>query len=220
MIRYAYRVPTGGVLTLKAVILAGGYGSRLSEETTIRPKPMVEIGGKPMLWHIMKIYSHYGINDFIICCGYKGYMIKEYFMNYFLYNGDITVNLKENNIELLTNRSEPWTVTCIDTGLETATGGRLLQIREYLGDEPFCFTLRRWRMQCPYWKGHRFSQTPGNPGHVDRSAATRPLRRFRSLGGRSPRALVQGEGSKETAPGLTAVSLSSSHRQLNTSKTT
>lgn len=125
---------------MKAVILAGGYGSRLSEETTIRPKPMVEIGGRPMLWHIMKIYSHYGINDFIICCGYKGHMIKEYFTNYFLFGGDVRVDLQQNKLEVLKNRTEPWTVTCVETGLETATGGRLRRIREYLDDEPFCFT--------------------------------------------------------------------------------
>jgi len=126
---------------MKAVILAGGLGTRLSEETHLRPKPMVEIGQKPILWHIMKIYSHYGINDFIICCGYKGYLIKEYFANYFLHNSDITIDMKENNIDIHENKSEPWKVSLIDTGQSTMTGGRLKRVKEYLkDDESFCFT--------------------------------------------------------------------------------
>lgn len=126
---------------MKAVILAGGLGTRLSEETVSRPKPMVEIGGKPILWHIMKIYSFYGIKDFIICCGYKGYMIKEYFANYFLHMSDVTFDLANNSIDIHQNSSEPWKVTLVDTGEATSSGGRLKRVREYIGgDECFCFT--------------------------------------------------------------------------------
>ncbi len=125
---------------MKAVILAGGFGSRLSEETHLKPKPMVEIGGFPILWHILKIYSFYGIDEFIICCGYKGYFIKEYFANYFLHNSDATINLNSNEIEILRKKSEPWKVTLIDTGQKTLTGGRLARVREYLNNETFCFT--------------------------------------------------------------------------------
>lgn len=125
---------------MKAVILAGGFGSRLSEETTLKPKPMVEIGGKPILWHIMKIYSAHGINDFVILLGYKGYYIKEYFANYFLHQSDVTIDLKENGIEVINNSSEPWKVTLLDTGLDTMTGGRIKRAQKYLGDEPFMLT--------------------------------------------------------------------------------
>ena len=124
---------------MRAVILAGGLGTRISEETLIKPKPMVEIGGKPILWHILKIYSHYGINEFIICCGYKGYVIKEYFANYFLHNSDVTFSLKNNTMEIHQAKVEPWKITLIDTGLETMTGGRLLRVSKYL-DTTFCFT--------------------------------------------------------------------------------
>ena len=110
---------------MKAVILAGGFGTRLSEVTNVIPKPMVEIGGKPIIWHIMKIYSHYGINDFVICCGYKQYVIKEYFANYFRHNCDMTVNLADNSVEILDNHSENWKVTMVDTGVNTMTGGRV-----------------------------------------------------------------------------------------------
>jgi glucose-1-phosphate cytidylyltransferase len=125
---------------MKAVILAGGFGTRLSEATNLIPKPMVEIGGKPILWHIMKIYSYYGINDFIICCGYKQYVIKEYFANYFRHNCDITVDLSNNAISVLNNHSENWKVTMIDTGLNTMTGGRIKRIECYIDNEPFCLT--------------------------------------------------------------------------------
>jgi glucose-1-phosphate cytidylyltransferase len=125
---------------MKAVILAGGFGTRLSEETTIKPKPMVEIGGYPMLWHIMKIYSHYGVNDFIICLGYKGYMIKEYFLNYFLHQSDVTFNMKDNTTHIHNHNCEPWKVTLVDTGEGTMTGGRLKKIKNYLNEETFCFT--------------------------------------------------------------------------------
>lgn len=124
---------------MKAVILAGGFGTRISEETHLKPKPMVEIGGKPVLWHIMKMYSAHGINDFIICCGYKGYIIKEYFANYFLHMADVTFCMKENNMQVHQNMAEPWTVTLVDTGEDTMTGGRLKRVQSYIDDD-FCFT--------------------------------------------------------------------------------
>ncbi len=125
---------------MKAVILAGGLGTRISEETAVRPKPMVEIGGKPVLWHVMKIYSAHGINEFIICLGYKGYMIKEYFANYFLHMSDVTFDMTNNEMEVHEHSAEPWRVTLVDTGEETMTGGRLKRVAEYLDDEDFCFT--------------------------------------------------------------------------------
>jgi len=126
---------------MKAVILAGGLGTRLSEETSTRPKPMVEIGGKPILWHIMKMYSSHGINDFIICCGYKGYVIKEYFANYFLHMSDVTFNMRNNGMEVHNKRAEPWNVTLVDTGDNSMTGGRLLRVADYVkDDDAFCFT--------------------------------------------------------------------------------
>jgi len=126
---------------MKAVILAGGLGTRISEETHLKPKPMIEIGGKPILWHIMKLYSHYGINDFIICCGYKGYVIKEYFANYFLHMSDVTFNMSDNTMHVHQRHTEDWNVTLIDTGDETMTGGRLKRIQPYLSPgEDFCFT--------------------------------------------------------------------------------
>jgi glucose-1-phosphate cytidylyltransferase len=125
---------------MKAVILAGGFGTRISEETSIKPKPMVEIGGKPILWHIMKIFSAHGVNDFVICLGYKGYMIKEYFANYHLHTSDITFDMAANNMQVHQSVTEPWRVTLVDTGDETMTGGRLKRVAKYLDDEPFCFT--------------------------------------------------------------------------------
>ena len=126
---------------MKAVILAGGLGTRISEETQTKPKPMIEIGGKPILWHILKMYSHHGINDFVICCGYKGYIIKEYFANYFLHMSDVTFDMKKNAMEVHQRNAEPWTVTLIDTGDETMTGGRLKRVGQYLrGEDAFCFT--------------------------------------------------------------------------------
>ncbi|WP_457622326.1 glucose-1-phosphate cytidylyltransferase [Persephonella sp.] len=125
---------------MKVVILAGGFGTRLSEETDIKPKPMVEIGGKPILWHIMKIYSSYGFNDFVICLGYKGYVIKEYFANYFLHMSDVTIDLKNNQIEVHDVKAEPWKVTLVDTGLNTMTGGRIKRIKNYIGNETFMLT--------------------------------------------------------------------------------
>jgi glucose-1-phosphate cytidylyltransferase len=126
---------------MKAVILAGGLGTRISEETHLKPKPMIEIGGKPILWHIMKMYSHYGISEFIICCGYKGYLIKEYFANYFLHTSDVTFDMRTNSMEVHQQNAEPWRVTLIDTGDTTMTGGRLKRVAPYLkGEEEFCFT--------------------------------------------------------------------------------
>lgn len=125
---------------MKAVLLAGGFGTRISEESGIRPKPMVEIGGKPILWHIMKIYAHYGIKEFVICVGYKGNIIKEFFANYFLYQSDVTFDLKYNTMSILNNQSEEWKVTLVDTGSNTMTGGRLKRVKEYLGNESFCMT--------------------------------------------------------------------------------
>lgn len=126
---------------MKAVILAGGLGTRLSEETHLRPKPMVEVGGKPILWHILKLYSFYGINEFVICCGYKGYVIKEYFANYFLHTSDVTFHLdRDNHMEVHRQKGEPWKVTLVDTGDSTQTGGRLGRVATYIRDEPFCFT--------------------------------------------------------------------------------
>ena len=125
---------------MKAVILAGGYGTRISEESSIKPKPMVEIGGKPILWHIMKIYSAHGINDFVICCGYKGYMIKEYFSNYFLHVSDVTFDIQGNCMEIHNNKAEPWKVTLVDTGEGTMTGGRLKRVKDYIGEDTFCLT--------------------------------------------------------------------------------
>jgi len=124
----------------KLVILAGGYGTRISEESDLRPKPMIEIGGKPIIWHIMKMYSHYGINDFVITLGYKGYVIKEYFSNYFLHMADVTIDLVENTTVVHNRRAEPWKITLVETGLDTMTGGRVKRVRDHIGDEPFCLT--------------------------------------------------------------------------------
>ena len=125
---------------MKVVILAGGLGTRISEESIIKPKPLVEIGGKPIIWHIMKLYSKYGLNDFIICCGYKGYLIKEYFINYSLHTTDITVDVRTNKVKIHKKNTEPWKITLLDTGSQTMTGGRILRAKEYLGDETFLLT--------------------------------------------------------------------------------
>lgn len=125
---------------MKAVILAGGFGTRISEESGVRPKPMVEIGGKPILWHILKIYSHYGIDEFIICCGYKGYVIKEYFSNYFLHQSDVTFDMASNKMEVHKKKAEKWKITLVDTGEDTMTGGRIKRIQDYVGNETFCLT--------------------------------------------------------------------------------
>ena len=164
---------------MKAVILAGGLGTRLSEETTIKPKPMVEIGGKPILWHIMKMYSTHGINDFIICCGYKGYVIKEYFTNYFLHMSDITFSLKDNSMTVHQNNAEPWTVTLVDTGEETMTGGRLKRVRKYLDDDKdFCFTYGDGLSDINITKLIHFHKSHGKLATL---AATIPPGRFGAL---------------------------------------
>ena len=125
---------------MKCVVLAGGYGTRVSEETSIKPKPMIEIGGYPLLWHLMKIYSSYDITDFIICCGYKGYVIKEYFANYFLHTSDVTFDIQKNHVEVHKQNAEPWKVTLIDTGVDSMTGGRLKRVEKFVNDDTFCFT--------------------------------------------------------------------------------
>ncbi|MFV8327804.1 glucose-1-phosphate cytidylyltransferase [Flavobacterium sp. ZS1P14] len=125
---------------MKVVILAGGLGTRLSEETVLRPKPMVEIGGMPILWHIMKIYSSYGYNDFVICLGYKGYVIKEYFANYFMHKSDVTIDLKNNSVKVHESEAEPWTITLVDTGLNSMTGGRIKRVQKHIGEKPFLLT--------------------------------------------------------------------------------
>ena len=125
---------------MKAVILAGGLGTRISEESNVRPKPMIEIGGRPILWHIMKMYSSHGINEFVVCCGYRGYVIKEYFANYFLHMSDVTFDMAHNRMEVHQQKADPWRVTLVDTGEDTMTGGRLKRVRSYVGDEDFCFT--------------------------------------------------------------------------------
>lgn len=125
---------------MKVVLLAGGFGTRISEESSLKPKPMIEVGGKPILWHIMKIYSHYGYNDFIICCGYKGYYIKDYFHHYYMHQTDVTIDLENNSIDYHASKSEPWKITLVDTGLNTMTGGRIKRVKDYIGNEPFMLT--------------------------------------------------------------------------------
>ncbi|GAB2700803.1 glucose-1-phosphate cytidylyltransferase [Mucilaginibacter koreensis] len=125
---------------MKVVLLAGGLGTRLSEETTLRPKPMVEVGGMPILWHIMKIYSSHGYNDFVVCLGYKGYLIKEYFANYFLHKSDVTIDLSDNSLKVLDSQAEPWKITLVDTGVDSLTGGRIKRVQQHIGNEPFMLT--------------------------------------------------------------------------------
>lgn len=164
---------------MKAVILAGGLGSRLSEETSTRPKPMVEIGGRPILWHIMKTYSHYGVNDFVICLGYKGYVIKEYFANYFLHMSDVTFDMAKNQMEVHQNNAEPWRVTLVDTGAESQTGGRLRRVREYLEPgEDFCFTYGDGVADVDIGKLVAFHKAHGKKATV---TATQPPGRFGAL---------------------------------------
>lgn len=165
-------------MPMKAVILAGGYGTRISEETHLKPKPMVEIGGKPILWHIMKLYSHYGINDFVICLGYKGYLIKEFFANYFLHQCDVTIDLKNNQIKVHQNSTEPWSVTLIDTGEKTMTGGRLKRVREYVGDDDFCFTYGDGVADIALDELFRFHRQQGTLATV---TAVKPPGRFGAL---------------------------------------
>ncbi|MBF0304283.1 MAG: glucose-1-phosphate cytidylyltransferase [Alphaproteobacteria bacterium] len=159
---------------MKAVILAGGLGTRLSEETDRIPKPMVEVGGKPILWHIMKIYSSHGINDFIICLGYKGYVVKEYFSNYFLHMSDVVVDLATGNVETRNSEAEPWRITLVDTGVETQTGGRLKRVMPYVGDETFCFTYGDGLSDVDITESIRFHRAHGRMATV--TAVTPPGR--------------------------------------------
>jgi glucose-1-phosphate cytidylyltransferase len=164
---------------VKLIILAGGLGTRLSEETSIRPKPMVEIGGRPILWHIMKIYSHYGINDFIVCLGYKGYLIKEYFSNYYLHASDVTIDILNNKVEMHRNASEPWRITLVDTGAETMTGGRLKRVLPYVeNEETFCFTYGDGVSNVDIGALLAFHK---NHGRLVTLTATRPTSRFGAL---------------------------------------
>lgn len=163
---------------MKAVILAGGMGTRLAEETVSRPKPLVEIGGRPVLWHIMKMYSSHGINEFIICLGYKGYMIKEYFANYFLHMSDVTFDVSKNKMEVHQNLSEPWRVSLIETGEKTLTGGRLRRVRDYLGDEDFCFTYGDGVGDVDVGREIAFHRAHGGPATV---TVVRPLGRFGAM---------------------------------------
>lgn len=164
---------------MKAVILAGGLGTRLSEETSTRPKPMVEIGGKPILWHIMKMYSSHGINDFVICCGYKGYVIKEYFANYFLHMSDVTFNMQDNTMEVHNKRAEPWKVTLVDTGDNSMTGGRLRRVAEHVKDEEaFCFTYGDGVGDIDIAASIRFHESHGKAATL---TATYPPGRFGAL---------------------------------------
>lgn len=164
---------------MKAVILAGGQGTRISEETHLKPKPMVEIGGKPIIWHIMKIYSHYGVNDFIICLGHKGYQIKEYFANYYLHQSDVTLNLRDNTTQIHQNKAEPWSITLVDTGEHTATGGRLKRVARYLDPgESFCFTYGDGVADIDIQALIRFHQSQGTSATV---SSVRPPGRFGAL---------------------------------------
>lgn len=164
---------------MKAVILAGGLGTRLSEETSLRPKPMVEIGGRPILWHILKMYSHHGVNEFVICCGYKGYLIKEYFANYFLHTSDVTFDLKENRMEVHQSVVEPWRVTLVDTGENAGTGGRMRNVARYLeGEDTFCMTYGDGVSDVDISALIRFHRDHGKLATV---TAVRPLARFGSL---------------------------------------
>ena len=164
---------------MKAVILAGGHGTRLSEETKVLPKPMVEIGGKPILWHIMKMYSAHGINDFVICCGYKGYLIKEYFSNYFLYKSDVTFSIKDNNMVVHEKHAEPWMVTLVDTGDNSMTGGRLGRVANYIKDEEiFCLTYGDGLSNVDITSTIKFHQKHGKQATV---TAAYPPARFGAL---------------------------------------
>jgi len=165
---------------MKTVILAGGFGTRISEETDIRPKPMVEIGGKPLLWHIMKHYAFHGLTDFIVCLGYKGYVIKEYFSNYFLHNSDVTFDLEKNSVEVHNSASEPWRVTLVDTGLETMTGGRLKRVRRFLDEgERFCMTYGDGLSNVNLTELVKFAKTQDKLATV---TAIQPASRFGDLG--------------------------------------
>ena len=164
---------------MRTIILAGGLGTRISEETHIKPKPMIDIGGKPILWHIMKLYSHYGINDFVICLGYKGYVVKEYFANYYLHQSDVTFDMVGNKIEIHNNHSEPWRVTLVDTGDETQTGGRIKRVQQYVGNETFCMTYGDGVSNVNIGEVIAFHRKEGRSATL---TAVQPPGRFGSLG--------------------------------------
>ncbi len=163
---------------MKVVILAGGLGTRISEESHLKPKPMIEIGGKPILWHIMKIYSYYGLNEFVICLGYRGYMIKEYFANYFLHMSDVTFDMSKNQMEVHEQHAEPWRVTLVDTGPDTLTGGRLKRVQEYVADDTFCFTYGDGVTDVNIGDLINFHRSHGKPATV---TAIQPPGRYGSL---------------------------------------
>ena len=170
----------GSDTLMKAVILAGGLGTRISEETSVRPKPMVEIGGRPILWHILKLYSQHGINDFVICCGYKGYIIKEFFANYFLHTSDVTFHMKDNRMEVHNSEAEPWNVTLVDTGDGTGTGGRLRRVAKYLeGEEAFCCTYGDGVADVDITKLVEFHKSHGKLATI---TSVQPVARFGALG--------------------------------------
>jgi glucose-1-phosphate cytidylyltransferase len=164
---------------MKAVILAGGLGTRISEESNVRPKPMIEIGGRPILWHIMKIYAAHGVNEFVVCCGYRGYVIKEYFANYFLHMSDVTFDMQHNKMEVHRAAAEPWRVTVVDTGEETMTGGRLKRVRDYVGNEPFCFTYGDGVSDVDIAETIKFHRESGGAATL---TAVQPPGRFGALG--------------------------------------
>ncbi|OFZ29749.1 MAG: glucose-1-phosphate cytidylyltransferase [Bdellovibrionales bacterium RIFCSPHIGHO2_01_FULL_40_29] len=164
---------------MKVLLLAGGFGTRISEESHLKPKPMIEVGGKPILWHIMKIYSHYGLNEFVILCGYKGYVIKEYFANYFLHNSDVTFDLKDNSMQVHQNSSEPWKVTLVDTGEGTMTGGRIKRVKEHIGNDDFCLTYGDGVADVNIKELIEFHKSHGGLATM---TATQPPGRFGALG--------------------------------------
>ena len=183
---------------MKVVIFAGGYGTRISEETAVVPKPLVEIGAMPILWHIMKIYSAHGLNDFVICCGYKGHLIKNYFLDFFHRNADLTIDLSNNDLAVHRNGSETWKVTLVDTGLETMTGGRIRRVRDHI-DGPFCLTYGDGVSDIDITDTHRLPPRPEDPRHRHRRAAARPLRRARPLARPHPRQRLPREERSPTA---------------------
>ncbi len=192
---------------MKVVILAGGLGTRISEETVLRPKPMVEIGGKPILWHIMKIYSHYGYNDFVVCLGFKGYMIKEYFSNYFLHMSDVTFDMKHNSMEVHERYAEPWKVTLVDTGTDTMTGGRLKRVAPYIGNETFMITYGDGVSNVNIAELVAYHQKHGKTATV---TATQPSGRFGALSlDDADKSIPFRKSLPETGPGSTGVFLCS-----------
>lgn len=183
---------------MKAVILAGGRGTRISEESTLRPKPMIEIGGKPILWHIMKIYSAAGINDFIVCLGYKGYFIKEYFANYYLQTSDVTIDIQKNEIDVHAKYAEPWRVTLVDTGAETMTGGRIKRVAQYIGDDDFCVTYGDGVSDLAVRDVLNFHRSHGRLASV---TAVQPRGRFGSLSVKGKEGIVAGFEEKPAGDG-------------------